>query len=225
VRGWIIRGGEGNRLIDEFIDAGVIGLGYPSVPDARRVDRWDIERILEAEGSPAVDLHAAMLISFVHEVVVGDAVIMPDTPRGDVVIGVIAGPYEFHPEIDPHRHRHRRRVEWLGRHPRNELPAALHDLHRQRVTLRRVDVAALDEHLRRVRSGELGRPAADRRAPRAPAGPRAPRSPRAPRASRASAASTRVAKAEIATRRCVGCFQTKPTSLFDGDDPLCRDCA
>jgi hypothetical protein len=223
VRGWIIRGGEGNRLIDEFIDAGVVGVGYPSVPDARRVDRWDIERILEEDGSPAVDLHASMLIQFVHEIVVGDAVIMPDTPRGEVVVGVIDGPYEFHPELPPERDRHRRRVTWLGRHARSELPAVLQDLHRQRMALRRVDVAALGDHLERIRAGELGRPATQRTAPRAPRAPRAAGAPRAPRAPRSAPA--RPAKPEPAARRCEACFQTKALTLFDGDSTFCRDCA
>ena len=30
---WVVRAGEENRLVDEFIDSGVTGVGYFTVPD------------------------------------------------------------------------------------------------------------------------------------------------------------------------------------------------
>lgn len=37
MRAWVVRGGDNNRLVDEFVDAGVTGVGYHTVPDGRTV--------------------------------------------------------------------------------------------------------------------------------------------------------------------------------------------
>ncbi|HRW36447.1 MAG: hypothetical protein KDB04_13390 [Acidimicrobiales bacterium] len=229
MRAWIIRAGEGGAHVDEFVDQGIVALGYDAVDDLRRMDRWDIERALERVGISPPDAHATILISFLHEVLSGDLVVMPDSSRGEVVVGVVDGPYDFVPGRDEDDHPHRRKVEWLARHPRTDLPTVLADVQRQRVALRRVDSPSIDDHLARVRAGEVGRPADQRTAPRPPRTPRATSSsaPRAPRSSSGSSSRARVTprKAEVATRRCEACFQTKPVTQFDGDDPLCRDCA
>ncbi|MFN8017411.1 MAG: hypothetical protein U0P45_04735 [Acidimicrobiales bacterium] len=224
MRVWVIRGGEQNRLVDDFVASGSVGLAYPEVPNVRTVDRWDIERRLEDTGTPNVDLHADILLAFVHEVVSGDAVVLPDPGRGEVVVGVFDGPYEHRPEVDEERGQHRRRVAWLGRHATKDLPEALQDVGRQRPALKRRDSAAFAEHLEQVRSGALGRPADQFERPRAPRAPgSAPRRTSAPRAARASAPA-RPAKAEPAVRTCPSCFQQKPVALFD-EDGICRDCA
>jgi hypothetical protein len=221
MRAWVIRGGEGGGSVDEFVDAGIIALGYDGVGDLRSLDRWTIERRLEDAGMSTIDAHADVLISFLHEVFSGDVVVMPDPSRGEVVVGVVDGPYDHATHLGPDQHRHRRRVEWIARHGRADLPPVLADVGRQRVPLRRVDSPSIDEHLARLRAGELGRPADQRTAPRVARAPRASAGPRAPRASRAAAPK----KPELATRRCEACFQSKPVSQFDGDETLCRDCA
>ena len=198
MRAWIIRAGEGGAHVDEFVDQGVVALGYDAIDDLRRMDRWDIERALERVGISPPDAHATILISFLHEVLSGDLVVMPDSSRGEVVVGVVDGPYDFVPGRDEDDHPHRRKVEWLARHPRTDLPTVLADVQRQRVALRRVDSPSIDDHLARVRAGEVGRPADQRTAPRPPRTP--PRARReasatppgaAPRAIRGSPAAPR----------------------------------
>lgn len=227
MRAWIVRAGDGGSHADEFVDGGFIGLPYDAVGDLRRLDRWAIERDLEAVGMTPVDAHATVLISFLHEVLSGDLVVMPDPGHGDVVIGVIDGPYQYAPGRSDDDHPHRRNVAWVARHGRADLPVVLADAARQRAPLRRVDSPSIDEHLARLRAGELGRPADQRSAPRpersaAGGGEPSARAPRAPRAPRPRATPK---KAEVATRRCEACFQTKPVTQFDGDEPYCRDCA
>lgn len=225
MRAWIVRAGEGGAHVDEFVDQGIVGLPYEVVGDLRRLDRWAIERDLEAVGMTPVDAHATVLISFLHEVLSGDAVVMPDPSRGEVVVGVIDGPYDFAPGRGEEAHPHRRKVEWIARHPRADLPAVLADVARQRVPLRRVDASSIADHVAALRDGRVGRPADQRTAPRAPRAPRAAAGPR--RSSSGGAARPRATprKAEVATRRCDACFQTKPITQFDGDEPFCRDCA
>ena len=52
VRVWVIRGGDHNRLVDDFVDRGEIGLVYPQVPNVRSVDRWEIDRRLDEVSAP-----------------------------------------------------------------------------------------------------------------------------------------------------------------------------
>lgn len=211
----MIRGGRDNCLVDEFIDAGAIGVGYAAVPEASDLSRDDIEALLRAEGTSAtVGWHSEMLVDFVHRVDVGDVVIMPDTPNGEVVIGEIAGGYEFHPELPPERYRHRRPVVWMGRQEHAELPASRQGLYRQRPTLLEVeDADDLVAHAQRVRSGEVGRPATP------PARPR--RRPGSPHASTVG----RSPSGEANERVCEKCFQRLKVSAFvHPDDGFCKTC-
>ena len=50
---WVIRGGEQNRLVDAFVDAGVTGVGYGEVPDAEIMTRTEIRRLLVDGGTSA----------------------------------------------------------------------------------------------------------------------------------------------------------------------------
>lgn len=161
---WVIRGGPDNRLVDEFIDGGVIGVGYGSVPDATQLDRHEIDELLREEGKSArVEMHSAMLVAFVQRIALGDVVIMPDTPRGDVVIGEITGAYKFHPGVPEDHYRHRRSVRWLGRLRHADLPPGRQELYRQRQTLREVHRADdLVDYAKRAGEGQIGRPATER---------------------------------------------------------------
>lgn len=209
---WVIRGGEQNRLVDRFVDDGVTGVGYYEVPDAEILTRTEIRRLLVAEGtSAAVDAHVAMLAAFVREVQVGDSVLMPDTPRGEVVIGEVTGRYEFHADLPAEDYRHRRAVRWLARHGVDELPASVQGVVKQRQTLRQDRDAAWSDHVRRVRAGDVGRDPKDRRPVTRPR----PSGGRTSGGSRATAAPT--------MRTCPSCHLQWPPSRFAGD--LCVDCA
>lgn len=133
---WVVRGGERNRLVDEFVESSVIGIGYASVPDARTLGDGELEHLLvHRGGSAAVRLHARMFRTFVEEMGVADVVLMPDTPRRELVVGRIAGPYRFHGELPVDRYRHRRAVDWLDHVAFEQLPPAAQNLHRQQQTL------------------------------------------------------------------------------------------
>lgn len=222
MRAWIIRGGEGGEAVDRFIDESIIGLGYGEVPDLEKVDRWDIKTALDNAGYSNPEAHADTLIAFLHEMVNGDGVFMSDPNHGDVVVGVIDGPYNCASYLETHEYRHRRKVRWIARHDRSALPVVLNDTARQRSVLRRVDSPSIRTHIDALESGALGRPATQRSAPRAPRVPGSA-SGSASRPRRSSASSPK--KPVIATRRCDGCYQTKPVTQFDGDETLCRDCA
>lgn len=206
-RVWVIRGGEKNRLVDDFVDNGVIGVGYFAVPDGSTLTPSEVYELLMAEGTSGIPVrHASMFVHFVRTMTEGDVVLMPDTPRGDVVVGEIAGPYAYHDHLPVERYRHRRPVRWLGRVGVDELPRGREVLHKQRSTLLEIsfadDILALAQ---RVRSGALGRPPERR--------------------SRRRGAYVRPGVVGgRAERVCPGCGLLKPVSQFGDGGERCVDC-
>jgi predicted Mrr-cat superfamily restriction endonuclease len=207
---WVVRAGEENRLVDEFIDLGVTGVGYFTVPDGTDLTYTAVRRLLVSEAtSEALDLHTSMFIEFVKEISIGHIILMPDTPRRDMVVGDVTGPYEFHPDLPPERCRHRRTVEWFGRVPLADLPAGADKLYRQRTTLTRASTPGLEEFTDRVRAGDIGRPATARTG----ATPR-----------RSSPAVRHRPAPVVRERVCPGCGMIKHVEQF-GPEGVCVDCA
>lgn len=159
---WFVRGGDENRLVDDFVDDGVIGMGYYGVSDGRTLSEADLMARLRADNVRTAGQRAARFRLFVDEMAPGDVVVMPDTPRGEMVIGEIVGDYQYLADLAPDRYRHRRRVSWLGRHPFSNLPPGREELYRERRPLRELDAPDLVDHAERVRRGEVGRAASDR---------------------------------------------------------------
>lgn len=222
-RVWIVRAGDEGQLVDLFVDAGVIGLEYPDVPDGRRVDQYDVIERLKARGWTSPERRAEMFILFVHQVRPGHLVVLPDTARGDVVVGRVEGEYTYDSSIDLDECIHRRAVTWLGRHDRSELPPSARDLYRQRAVLTERTSPGLLEHLEKVEHGEVGRAPHELDAPRAPRAPRPPAAPRAPRAPKAPPKLK--VPAATTTRACTSCFLAKSPDLFLGGGDTCVDCA
>ena len=214
---WVIRGGERNRLVQTFLDDGAIGVGYPSIPDGRTVDRSKALRLLQSDpDSAAPEAQAAMFLSFVRRIEVGDVVLMPDPAAEGFVCGVVTGDYDFVEALHPDRYRHRRPVEWRRRLPYDALPERLAHLPKQRQTLNDVPDGRLRDLALQCCRLELGDDPFDR--PRgAAATARANRAPR-------SRAPKRPPKAKIAERRCAGCLVSKPVEVFEDGGDWCRDC-
>ena len=226
-RAWVIRGGEDNELVDRFVELGIVAVGFPDVPDGRRVDRYEITERLRERGWTQPETRAELFVQFVHQVASGHFVVLPDTRHGDVVIGRVAGDYEHGPALDADDgYRHRRRVDWLGRHGRAALPQASRDLLRQRAALVEQTSPALLEHLESVERGDVPVRAPEDTSPPPPA-PRTPRSPRAAtttRSPRAAAAPAPAAPPTPTTRTCTSCVLTKSLDLFPGGGETCVDC-
>jgi hypothetical protein len=156
-RVWFIRGGDKNRLVDDFVDDGFIGMGYYGVPDGRTLSEADLMARLRTDNVRTAGQRAARFRLFVDEMAPGDVVVMPDTPRGEMVIGEVVGEYEYLGDLSPDRYRHRRSVKWFGRHPHSYLPPGREDLYRERRPLRELDAPDFVRHAERVRRGEVGR--------------------------------------------------------------------
>ena len=211
---WVIRGGEEDRLVDRFVDAGAIAVVFPGVPDAEILTRSEIRRSLASDQTTAaLDAQEAMLSAFVREIQVGDSVLLPDPSRGEVVVGTITSGYEFQGDPPGDVFRHRRTVDWLARHPVSALPSAVQPAAKARALLQQDRNAAWSAYLAQVREGEVGRDPKDRRAKTLTSTPRR----------RSSTATARPAKPVVAMRTCPSCFLQKHPDNFKGD--YCADCA
>jgi len=215
---WVIRGGEQNRLVDRFIDEGMIAIEYPEVPDAEILTHSEIRRFLAGDlSTAALDAEVGVVTAFVRELAEGQSILVPDPARGEVVVGTITSRYEYHGDVPEDLGKHRRAVDWIARHPIAQLPSPVQGVTRQKLTLEQHRDAEWSGYLRQVRDGELGRDPKDR-----PAGttstttksatrsttPRAPRVPKKP--------------APVTAATCQICFlQTHPDRIHDG---ICEDC-
>ena len=214
---WGIRGGEDNRLVDRFLDGGYTAVGFYELGDGRRMERHLVLRTLERAEVPDAPGAAARFHTFVQAISIGDPVLMPDAGRKEIVVGIVEGDYEFHESIPPAEYRHRRAVRWIGRHDRDELPAAWVDLYKQRPAIKRYEARALTEHVAAVEAGEVGRPATQRSLGRVRSSSGGTTTTRAPRAPRAPKPPPRQ------LRTCPSCGFNLNLTVFEGQD-LCRDC-
>ena len=213
---WVIRGGEGNRLVQAFLDAGEIGVGYPELPDGHTVDRSMALRLLQPDPeAPVPEADAAMFLSFVRRIEVGDVVLMPDPAAAGFVCGVATGDYTYREDIDLGRCRHRRPVDWRRRLPFDALPERLAHLPRQRHVVHDVPDGRLRDLALRCCRLELGEDPFDRPRGAVPGPSRRSSRTRAPK---------RPPKASTPERRCAGCLVVKPAEVFEDGGDWCRDC-
>jgi restriction system protein len=101
-----------------LVEHDFVSIGWPMFGDLRAVgdDRDAMKRAVELRipdiKTGAIPTTAGMLLAFAFRMQVGDYVLYPHKPDGTVNLGRIAGPYEYHGEVEVHPHR--RPVEWLA---------------------------------------------------------------------------------------------------------------
>lgn len=150
-----------------------------------------------------------MFVDFARGMEYGDIVFMPDTPRREVLVGEVTGPYYYDQTLPVERYRHRRPVRWLGRIRLDDLPDQHQHLHRQRVTFAgKGQDASLLGLADEVSAGRVGSPAHQRRG-------------RSPHVSRSRTASS-PARSE---RVCPACGMLLAPTLFPDGADVCADCS
>jgi predicted Mrr-cat superfamily restriction endonuclease len=82
------------------------------------------KRALSAQPAKAPG-HGSMLYRFAHEVAVQDHVVTPDGLRGELLFGLVMGPYEYLEDPPVAGFSHLRRVRWLDRLGRSDVPPAV----------------------------------------------------------------------------------------------------
>lgn len=114
-RVWLIKAGQDATEIDAMRRAGLIGLRYAAIGDARRLTAAEIEQRLIDDGQAAgVAVLRSTLLLFATDVRPGDLVVSPNAPRREVWVGAVSGDYEFDETPAITGYGHTRRVEWKG---------------------------------------------------------------------------------------------------------------
>lgn len=223
---WVVRGGPRDRLVKSFLDDGEVGVVFPQFPDGHDVDRAKALRILgvglDDEPTKHQEADAALFLSFVRRMRVGDIAMLVDPVAGGLACGVVTGEYRYRDDLDPDRAQHRRPVEWRRRLPFTSLPARLDHVPDQRSVLEDVPDGRLRDLGKQCCELQLGDDPFDRPTVATPRR-RTNSSTGRPRALR-KPAPKRPSQATRAERRCTVCLVTKSEDLFEDGD-VCRDCA
>lgn len=123
---WVVRAGSGGAYAATFEELGYVALGSAPVCDVSGFERDGIREALARErpedSSGRLNTAAGQLYRFVNEMRVGDYVVTPDQGTRELLIGKIAGEYEYFAEPVVSTFHHARRVEWMFRRSRDLLP-------------------------------------------------------------------------------------------------------
>ncbi len=136
---WVVRPNpDGTNRMAEFIDEGVIAIGWPEFPDLWPLSKTDIMQRLQENEKQAtrrsVRLQAGMIYRFAHEMEEGDIVFIPN---GDLInVARISSCYRYNVENKDDGYPHQRSVIWIKKEiSRKSLPPAIQSALRPQMAL------------------------------------------------------------------------------------------
>jgi hypothetical protein len=141
--------GEGGRYADAFVKGEYVAIGWPEVRDLHRVDSYDELRARLQEAYPnqqpgQLRNYLGQVANFILKIRIGDLVITPDSDGSWVHVGeVISHPFKVLNVDESSPYPHRRKVEWLPKVHRSELPEPVQRSLRSRQAVFRINGAAL----------------------------------------------------------------------------------
>lgn len=119
---WVVRAGKGGRYASQFEELGVIGIGFVEIGTVDGMDRAALfDHARDLIGSRGGNV-AGQIHRFANRMQVGDLVAVPDGGTRELLYGRVTGDYEYRVEAPVAHYRHVRKVQWLGRRNRDELP-------------------------------------------------------------------------------------------------------
>ena len=119
---WVVRAGKGGQYASDFEELGLVAIGFAEISSVEGLDRDEIfDRAKTALGSKGGNV-GGQIYRFADAMEVGDLVVVPDGGTRELLYGRVKGPYEHPTEAPLEGFRHVRKVEWLGRRNRDELP-------------------------------------------------------------------------------------------------------
>jgi restriction system protein len=122
---WIVRAGPAAEVAAAFEDHSIIAVGYPELGDLTGLEWPDLVARAAAalpEISGKVYQVAAMMRRFAINISEGDCVATAVSGTGDLLFGIVIGPYEYRDAPGLGDYPHIRRVSWVGRLRRGDLP-------------------------------------------------------------------------------------------------------
>jgi restriction system protein len=160
---WVVHIGNNDRIALRARDEGFVCIGWAEIGDlssynTRAKMRQAVERTFPAWKPKTVSSSYGQPFRFAHEMKVGDPLVFPVRPTGEIAIGRIAGLYEWSsdPMLTQYDTNNVRPVEWLKIVPRTAFSqAALHSFGSF------LTISTSDDYLDEVRAILLGQGATD----------------------------------------------------------------
>ena len=123
---WVVRAGTGGSRAQEFEQFGVAAIGYGDIGDIRGLDRPSVLQRMRAEhpdeSESKLTSWTSQVFRFGNEIEVGDWILTPDGGTRELLIGRIAGEYEYRAAPAIPDFHHFRQIEWQARRSRDLLP-------------------------------------------------------------------------------------------------------
>jgi restriction system protein len=107
---------------------GVVAIGWKDIGDLSGLKtREDFKsRYVKAyptDKAGAVPLNVGQLYCFIHEMKVGDAILLRRAHTREISLSWVKGEYEYNPKLDP-AFPHLRKVQWVKNEPRTKFHKA-----------------------------------------------------------------------------------------------------
>lgn len=207
---WLVRCGDGGKYIDDAVTRGIITVDFQDAGDVTGMPVEEIAiQLKDSKTRTAVKRLAEMLFAFANEIEEGDVIISSDRARRQVVVGRVAGPYEWVEDAPAHQQHHTRNITWNARWGWDDLPEPVKNavLHYQRIVLKFPDQESALALAAEAETSGL------------PAVYAAPA-----RRSANSSIDLRLEGASRNERLCTSCFIIRPRSEFREDSETCRVC-
>jgi restriction system protein len=124
---WLVRAGEGGRLIEEFAK-GYVAVGWYELGDTSSIKsqsqlRKHYIKNYPNESQGAINLGFSMFYKFHSVIKQGDKILTYDTKSREYLVGTITGEYEYKPNVVGD-YPHIRNVKWEGRVSRDDISAS-----------------------------------------------------------------------------------------------------
>jgi restriction system protein len=148
---WMVRAGNENELADLVEEKSAVAIGWPEMGDIsdlkKREQFKQRYREVYPDHSPGrVTVNAGQVYRFAREIHEGDYVLTYIKASREVLIGLVAGPYDY--RVDPFldHYPHVRQVQWLKKASRDDFSAPARNSMGSTLT-----VFGLDDHLDQIR--------------------------------------------------------------------------
>ncbi len=122
---WVVRAGRKGRYASDFEIGGFVAIRFQPVGDVSGMSRdqiTDLVALKRPGKKQKVFAEAGMLYRFANEIELGDIVTTPDGGTRELLFGEVAGPYEYRETPAVSDFQHVRKVGWLGRCSRDDVP-------------------------------------------------------------------------------------------------------
>lgn len=121
---WCIKAGS-TGLAEPLCDKhSVVALGWKEIGDlsglkTREDFKGRYAKVYPTEKAGAIPVQAGQLFRFIHDMKVGDAILLRRARTREISLGWVKGEYEYNPKLDP-TFPHLRKVQWVKNEPRTK---------------------------------------------------------------------------------------------------------